>query len=60
MPLKEVITPKELREYFRISASNLHNLCRRGELKFIRINKHGDRRFLRTDIEEYMKEKTDE
>ena len=60
MPLKDVMTPREMREYFRINRICLNKLCSDKKLKFIRINERGDRRFFREDVEQFLEENTDE
>lgn len=54
-PLPNLLTISEVAEYLRIVPLTLKRMEKRGEIKSIRINSRGDRRYTREEIERILK-----
>lgn len=52
--LPELLTPREVMAYFKISKTTLYRWIREGKLSVKRINTRGDRRFVKKDIQKYI------
>lgn len=54
--LPELLILREVAGLLRVSVLTVKRMCKRGELKFVRINDRGDRRFKKDDIISFLKQ----
>lgn len=53
--LPDVLKPKEVEQYLRISHPTLRKMEKLGEIRAIRIGLRGDRRYLKKDVASLLK-----
>ncbi len=56
-PLPNLLTIGEVADYLRLNALTLKRMEKRGEIKSIRINSRGDRRYTREEINRILEGK---
>lgn len=57
MEEKTILDKHQMAKYLRIGVSTLNKMCAAGEIPFFRINKRGDKRFVKEEVIQYLQEK---
>jgi excisionase family DNA binding protein len=54
--LPELLILREVAGLLRVSVLTVKRMCRRGDLKYVRINSRGDKRFKKSDVISFLKQ----
>lgn len=54
-----MLTTAEVAEMLHLHVNTVKRLADRGELKFVRVTRRGDRRYRPEDVEAYLREMTE-
>lgn len=57
MEEKTILDKHQMAEYLQIGVSTLNKMCATTDLPFFRINKRGDKRFIKEEVMKHLQEK---